>query len=348
MRREEILSRQVHQIDLEKVSTIKELVESFKGASIQARALGSCASVWERMLTAETRPTIFIGLSGALIAGGLRKVIRDVIEHNLADVVVSTGAIVYQDFYQALGYQHYIGEPSMDDVMLRGMEIDRIYDTLVDEQKFEETDEFICGTMKKLEPKAYSSREILRILGDYAKNDAGSILGTANEHGVPVFSPALNDSSIGIGMTMYHAKHRKSPHVMLDSIKDNYELLSIIRHSKETGVVYVGGGTPKNWVNDGVVMANYVFQREVEGHTYAVQLTTDAPHWGGLSGSTLKEAQSWGKVHRDARRATAYLEATVGLPLLVGYLIHSGAAERRKRLRFEWDDTGELIGMATA
>ncbi|MBI5001354.1 MAG: deoxyhypusine synthase family protein [Euryarchaeota archaeon] len=345
MRRGDVLSKPVKQIDLEKISTVKDLMEAFKGASIQARALGSCASVWERMLTAKNRPTVFLGLSGALIAGGLRKVIRDMIEYNMVDVIASTGAVMYQDFYQARGFQHYVGHPAMDDVMLREMEIDRIYDTLVDEVKFQETDRAIGDMLNSLDPRPYSSREILAMLGEKAKGDRNSVLGTAYRRGVPIFSPALNDSSIGIGMTIYHSQKKGRPHVSLDSIKDNYELLSIINKSRETGVVYIGGGTPKNWINDGVVMANYVFEREIEGHTYAIQLTTDAPHWGGLSGSTLKEAQSWGKVHKEASKEMAFLEASVGLPLLVGYLMQSGAAKKRKRLGFKWDRKGELASL---
>ena len=112
---------------------------------------------------------------------------------------------------------------------------------------------------------------------------------------MPVFSPALIDSSIGIGLTLYYQAHRGRPRFILDSIRDNYELVQILSASERTAVVYIGGGTPKNWINDGIVMANYAFGREGEGHFYALQITTDSPHWGGLSGSTLDEAQSWGR-----------------------------------------------------
>ena len=342
VKRTDLLKKPIKQMDLEKIVTVRDLVEAFKGASIQARSMGECAEVYDAMLTDKDRPTIFLGLSGALIAGGLRKVIRDMIEYGLVDVIASTGAVMYQDFYQARGYQHYKGDPGMDDIMLRDFAIDRIYDTLVDEDKFQATDREIAKITESLEPREYSSREIMTMLGKVAAKDPNSILGTAYKRGVPIFSPALNDSSIGIGLTLYHAKHRLKKHAILNSIKDNYELLSIIYKSKKTSAVYIGGGTPKNWVNDGVVMANYTFDREIEGHSYAIQLTVDAPHWGGLSGSTLKEAQSWGKVNRKATKAMCYVEATIGLPLLVGYLMQNGKWKGRKPLKYDWSKTGEL------
>jgi deoxyhypusine synthase len=348
VKRTDLLKKPIKQIDLEKTETVHDLVEAFKGASIQARALGECATVWENMLKDRDRPTVILGLSGALIAGGMRKVIRDMVKYRLVDVIASTGAVMYQDFYQAMGYQHFKGDPTMDDVQLRKFMIDRIYDTLVDEVKFEETDRAIAKLTEKLEPRAYSSREVMTMLGKAAQKDDNSILGTAYNMGVPIFSPALNDSSIGIGLTIYHVKNRRRPHAVLDSIKDNYELLSIIYKSKKTSAVYIGGGTPKNWVNDGVVMANYTSDREIEGHSYAIQLTTDSPHWGGLSGSTLKEAQSWGKVHKEATKAMAHVEATIGLPLLVGHLVQSGVWKGRKSLKFDWDKTGDLRGIKTA
>jgi deoxyhypusine synthase len=344
LNRKDVLAKAVNQIDLEKVKTIEDLVEAFQGSSIQSRNLGICARVFERMLTDKERPTIIIGLSGALIAGGLRKVLRDMVKYGLVDVIASTGAIMYQDFYQARGYQHYVGTPEADDAVLHDMKIDRIYDTYVDEMKFEETDRFIGEILgKNLKPGLYSSREILELLGRYAK-DENSILYAAQKYGVPVFSPALNDSSIGIGLTVYYVNTKGKKRFTLDCIKDNHEMLKIIAKSSKTAAFYVGGGTPKNWVNDSVVMANYTYDREIDGHSYAIQITMDAPHWGGLSGSTLQEAKSWGKVHAEATHRTVNVEASVALPLIVGYILQKGVWKNRRRLKFEWkaDDLGSI------
>ncbi len=344
MKREDLLKTPVNQIDLEKVKTIEELMAAFQGSSIQSRNLGVCARVYERMLTDEKRPTIILGLSGALIAGGLRKVLRDMVKYGLVDVIASTGAIPYQDFYQARGYQHYMGTPDADDAVLHELKIDRIYDTYVDEKKFEETDRHIARLVEdKLKPGLYSSRQILDFLADQIDDD-NSIMVTARKYNVPIFSPALNDSSIGIGLAEYYSKTKGRERVTLDCIKDNHEMLKIIALSRSTGAFYIGGGTPKNWVNDAVVMANYTYDRNIDGHAYAIQITTDAPHWGGLSGSTLEEAQSWGKVHTEATHRTVNVEATVALPMIVGYLLQKGVWKGRKRLKFNWEDD-DLAGI---
>lgn len=335
--RKDLLSTPIHQIDLSQVKNLTDLVEQMKGASIQARNLGRCASVYENMLMDADRPTVILGLSGALIAGGLRLVVRDMVAHGIVDCVVSTGAVLYQDFYQAMGHQHYRGDPGMDNVKLREFFIDRIYDTLVDEEKFRETDAYIARLTEQLEPRGYSTREFLGYMGEIAhqRGDRG-ILATCHELGVPCFVPALNDSSIGIGLTEHYAKHRGKPKFHLDPIRDNFELTQIKGKSKKTGVIYVGGGTPKNYVNDVEVIAE-VLGYDVAGHEYALQVTTDAPHWGGLSGSTLEEAQSWGKIHREASKATVYCEATLALPLIVGHVLQKGLHKGRRRIKFVWE-----------
>jgi len=338
-RRREFLKKTVQPVDVSKVRGLGDLLTQFQGTSIQARNLGRCLEVWENALTDKKRPTIFIGLSGPLIAAGLRKVLRDLVEWGLVDVVVSTGAVLYQDLYQSIGGRHWVGTPTADDVQLRDLYLDRIYDTYVDELKFEDTDRVIGRITNDFPARPASSREYLGFLGSRFP-DPESILATAARRGVPVFSPALIDSSIGIGLTLHYQANRKKEHrFMLDAVRDNYELVQILSHSPRTAVIYIGGGTPKNWINDGIVMANYAFGREGEGHFYALQITTDVPHWGGLSGSTLDEAQSWGKISRTATRAMAHLDASIGLPLLVGALWDRRARwQPRPRLAFDWSD----------
>jgi len=337
-RKAELLSTPIEAVDLTKARGISELVEAYGESSIQARNIGKCAEVYKNMLLDEARPTILLGAAGPLIAGGLRKVLRDMIEFGIVDVVVSTGAILYQDLYQARGYKHYKGIPEADDAELRDLLIDRIYDTYVDEEKFWDCDTFVAKFAEKLEPRSYSSREFLYLLGKELE-DENSILHTAAKHDVPVFSPALNDSSIGIGLTQYYhwRKINGKQHMTIDAIRDNYELTQIVVKSKKTAAIYIAGGVPKNFINDAVVTA-YVFNVDTGGHTYALQLTTDAPHWGGLSGSTLKEATSWGKISKKATRATAYVEPTVSLPLVVGSVLQAEHWKGRKRLVFDWDN----------
>lgn len=342
--RRPILKKPVRPVDVRKVHGLGELLTAFQSTSIQARNLGRCLEVWENALTDRCRPTVFLGLAGPLIAAGLRQVLRDLIDWGVVDVVVSTGAVLYQDIYQTIGGRHWMGSPAADDVKLRELYLDRIYDTYVDELKFEETDRVLGRITERFPPRPASSREYLGFLGAQFDDDA-SILATAARRGVPVFSPALIDSSIGIGLTLHYQANRNKPRFMLDAVRDNYELVQILAHSPRTAVVYIGGGTPKNWINDGIVMANYAFGRQGEGHHYALQLTTDVPHWGGLSGSTLDEAQSWGKISKTATRSMAHVEASIGLPLLAGALWDRRKIwQPRKRLHFEW--TGDEVEIA--
>ena len=344
--KESVLSTPVEALDLDKVSSVEELVEAFSGMSIQARNVGLCAKVFEGMLTDPDRPTILLGLAGPLIAAGLREVIRSLIVHNLVDVVVSTGAIIYQDIYQARGFKHYAGTPDADDSVLRDLLIDRIYDTYVDEEKFWETDIWIGRFADKLEERNYSSREFLSLLSGEI-DDEKSILKTATEYGVPIFCPALNDSSIGIGLTEhYHRKVRdRRKGFTIDPIRDNYEISQIVYKSKTTSAAYIAGGVPKNYINDSVIMT-YIFGRDTGGHRYAFQLTTAQPTDGGLSGSTLSEATSWGKVSKKATRAMAFVEPSVSLPLVAAYAIKRGLGKNRSRLKLTWD--GDILSSLQA
>lgn len=335
--KESFLSTPVEAVDLEKISSVDDLVEAFSGMSVQARNVGRCAKVFEGMLTDPDRPTILLGLAGPLIAAGLREVIRSLIVHNLVDVVVSTGAIIYQDIYQARGFKHYAGTPEADDSILRDLLIDRIYDTYVDEEKFWETDCWIGRFADTLKERNYSSREFLSLLSGKI-DDEKSILKTAAESGVPIFCPALNDSSIGIGLTEhYHRKVRDGRKgITIDAIRDNYELSQIVYKSQATAAAYIAGGVPKNYINDSVIMT-YIFGRDTGGHRYAFQLTTAQPTDGGLSGSTLSEATSWGKVSKKATRAMALVEPSVSLPLVAAFAIKRGLGKNRPRLKLTWD-----------
>ena len=169
--------------------------------------------------------------------------------------------------------------------------------------------------------------------------DPDSILVQARKRGIPVFSPALNDSSIGIGLTEhYHRRtQEKREGVVIDSIRDNYELTQMVVKSPCTSAIYVAGGVPKNFINDSVVMG-YIFNLDTGGHRYAIQVTTDSPHWGGLSGSTLDEAMSWGKVSKKASTAMAFVEPSVSLPLLVASALQRKWGANRPQLNLEWDN----------
>ena len=337
-RKRKVLTDKIRSLIPKKGMKVSDLVESMKGMSIQARSIGRCAEVLDGIYTDKKRPTVFLGLAGPLIAAGLRNVIRELVAGGYVDAVVSTGAILYQDIYQARGFSHFKGTPSADDAALRDLYIDRIYDTYVDEEAFWKTDIWIGKQADKLPPGNYSSRQFMDFIGSLLK-DESSIVRTCHRCGVPMFVPALNDSSIGIGLTehRHRGKLLKKKGVCIDSIQDNYELTQFVVKSPKSAAIYVAGGVPKNYINDSVVMG-YIFKME-RGHDYALQVTTAVTADGGLSSSTLSEARSWGKINKKARFAMAWVEPSVAVPLLAAYTFDR--YPKRKHLQAEWD--GDIL-----
>ncbi|MBI4257937.1 MAG: deoxyhypusine synthase family protein [Thaumarchaeota archaeon] len=311
--------------DGEKVSNVSDALRSFNEMGFQSRNLGRCYNILIKMLTDNDRPTVMMALAGAMIPGGLRKVVRDLIYYRIVDVLVSTGANLYHDVYEALGNRHFLAEGDVSDVELREHRINRMYDVYADDLRFYDTDDYIKELADKLEPKSYSTREFLYLLGKTLR-DANSIVGTAAKLGTPIYCPAISDSSIGLALTEYlhhMLKDGKKP-ITIDVLKDNLEFVDIKVHAKKTAVIMVGGGVPKNYVQQVTPMAE-VLGIDVEGHTYGVSITTDHPEWGGLSGCTFEESQSWGKYLPDAFFATVNSDATIALPLLL-----QGVLEQKK------------------
>jgi deoxyhypusine synthase len=343
--RDELLRTPITMVDVSGSVSIGELVEQFSKTSFQARKLSDCVNIYGKMTERDGTHTVFMGLAGSIIAAGLRKVIRDMICNGLVDVICTTGAVVYQDYYQAMGYRHYRGSVDSDDVLLHDYMIDRIYDTYVDEDKFRETDVSIGKLLESLGGGRYSTREFLSILGEKCRDDEESILGAAYRENIPIYCPAIADSSIGIGLSTSYKRQREAGKpegdiFVLDTIRDNYEMAQIMHSSPATGAVYLGGGVPKNYINDAVVMADMIFGDQ-DGHEYAIQVTMDRPDWGGLSGSTLGEAQSWGKIDAQATHQMVNVELSVALPLIAGALMESRSWSKRKGPRFIW--TGDTL-----
>jgi deoxyhypusine synthase len=263
-------------------------------------------------------------------------VIHDMVETNLIDVIVSTGANIFHDIFESFGYRHYVGSEEGDDDALRRHRIVRVYDALMDDHEINQVIHLLSKIPKELEEKVVSSRRYLEVLGGYLE-DEESILKVASEHGVPIFVPALSDSSIGIGLTFLHARKKNSSDgLIIDQIRDSYEIAQLKRMAPITGAIYVGGGVPKNYIQQLGPVSELLFQEE-SGHRYAFQITTDDPKWGGLSGCTFEEAKSWGKIEKESTYAAVYTDATIALPLLVGAILQEGKTYReRRRRRFVW------------
>lgn len=298
--------------------TTDQVLARMERISFQGRNLAVALRVWQQMLDSDC--LIFLGAAGALSAGGLRLVLAHLIIHRYIDCLVTTGAILYHDLHECRGRRHFLGSPLLNDAALNEEHIDRVYDTLVDEDEFIDNDNWIADFACSLEPRPYTGREFLHRLGRYLweQTHADGILTAAYRASVPVFCPAIADSSIGMGLSQ--ARHKQPGAGQIDIIGDIIESANLVIHRPSTASIVLGGGTPKNFINQASVQAEYYCPR-VEGHRFALQIITDAPYYGGASGSTLEEAQSWGKVSSAAAgRVTVHADVTIALPVLVSAL----------------------------
>ena len=319
-----------------------EVLTRLERVSFQGRNLATARRIWEKMLGANC--TIFLGLAGALSAGGMRLLVARLLESRYIDCLVSTGANLYHDLHETRGRRHYIGSPSENDAALQADHIDRVYDTYASEDEFVDNDEWIAAFALTLDRRPFTSREFLFKLGEHLWKETGreGILTAAHRASVPIFCPAIADSSIGMGLSQ--ARHRDPAAGHIDVVGDIIESANLVIRHPRTASVVLGGGTPKNFINQASVQAEFYDDR-VGGHRYAVQIVTDVPYYGGASGSSLEEAQSWGKLATDAEQVTVHADATIALPLLVSAL-EASASERlaaRKPLRF--DLSGPLISI---
>jgi deoxyhypusine synthase len=329
------LQQPVRHLDPKETRSLFDLVRAFQHTSFQSRNVFKCFEVFRKML-GDPACVIFMGLSGAMIPGGMRQVICDLIEMKLVDVIVSTGANIFHDIFESSGYRHYVGSEEGDDDALRRHRIVRVYDALMDDHEINQVIYLLSKVPEEVEERVVSSRRYLEVLGRRIK-DEGSVLRTASQYGVPIFVPALSDSSIGIGLTFLHARKKASQDgLVIDQIQDSYEIAQLKKVASVTGAIYIGGGVPKNYIQQLGPVSELLFQKE-SGHRYAFQITTDDPKWGGLSGCTFEEAKSWGKIEKGSAYAAVYMDATVALPLLVGAILQEGKVYRkRKRRRFIW------------
>ena len=333
-RKKELLSSPVRHIDMKKLNIVS-FVEQMGDTAFQARNLSRAASIVD-LMQQDKECAVILTLAGSLISAGLKQVIIDMIDNHMVDAIVSTGAnIVDQDFFEALGFRHYQGTPFIDDATLRELHIDRIYDTYIDEDDLRVCDETTAAIANTMQPGVYSSREFIVEMGKYIEannHDKNSIVYRAYEKGVPIFCPAFSDCSAGFGL-VHHQWNNPDKHVAIDSVKDFRELTRIKIENDKTGIFMIGGGVPKNFTQDIVVAAEVLGYEDVSMHTYAVQITVADERDGALSGSTLKEASSWGKVD-TVHEQMVFAEATSALPLIAGYAYHTRNWEGRKARNF--------------
>ncbi len=329
-RKAELLDRPVEHIDITSFDA-RPILAAMDGMSFTSRDLARAASLFNRMLEDESC-TVALTLAGSTSAGGCMNLYADLIRYNMVDVVVATGAaIVDMDFFEALGFRHYQAGQVPDDKTLRELYIDRIYDTYIDEEELQACDRTVFEIANALEARPYSSRAFIHEMGKWLKKNArkrNSLVETAHDHGVPVFCPAFTDSSAGFGLVLHQARNPQK-HLTIDSVADFRELTEVKIKAGATGLLMIGGGVPKNFMQDTVVCAEILGQ-DVDMHKYAVQVTVADVRDGACSSSTLKEACSWGKVDTCFEQMV-YAEAGSVIPLLASDAYHRGAWRKRKR-----------------
>ena len=331
--KKDFLNKPVEHIDITKFDA-RPIIASMEKMSFVSRETANAAKIYNEMLS-EKDCTIFLTLAGSTSAAGCMHIYRDLVKYNMVDAIVATGAsIIDMDFFEALGFRHYQGSQFQDDTELRKNYIDRIYDTYIDEEELQHCDKLIGEIADSLEPRPYTSREFIYELGKYLKKNAkkkGSLIEMSYDNNVPIFCPAFTDSSAGFGLVMHQEKNPKK-HMTIDSIKEFRELTEIKIKSKGSGLLMIGGGVPKNFIQDTVICAE-LLGKEVEMHKYAIQITVADSRDGACSSSTLKEASSWGKVD-ITKEQMVFAEATSVLPLIASDAFHKGEWKNRERKKF--------------
>ena len=333
---------------------ISQILDEMRKTGFQGRSLAEAAEVLEMMIT-DKDTTILFGYAASLSTTGQWEIIKWLLENHYIDILVGTGANLSEDIIEAMGYSYYQCSPMVDDEKFFKQGFNRYYDLFGKEDEYLKMTELIAEFIVTLDQNhKYSSREFLYLFGKWiSQKGIKSIVATAAENNIPVFCPAIIDSPYGDAALITESK---GFHLILDGVKDYVEFMRLSENVKDTAVVYIGGGVPKDFIQLFAVTANLLYpDRKVpnragsqirEGvteeqyypHKYAVQITTDSPQWGSLSGCTFDEAISWGKQTRKGRFIQCYCDATIALPIISHALAErlDGKREGRKLgLRFK-------------
>ena len=333
-RKAELLSTVVEHIDITSFDA-RPIIDAMGKMSFTSRDLSRATGIYNQMLQ-DPDCTIFLVIAGSTSAGGCMDAYAEMVRSGMVDAVVATGAtIVDMDFFEGLGHKHYQALEVPDDDTLRSLLIDRIYDTYIDEEQLQDCDHTIYRIANSLPPRPYSSRAFIREMGKYLVEHGkkeNSLVKLAYEHDVPIFCPAFVDSSAGFGLVKHQVDCMKAgrPYMVLDAIADFRELTDIKIKAGTSGLLMVGGGVPKNFIQDTVVCAEILGHDEVEVHKYAVQITVADVRDGACSSSTLQEAASWGKVNTGIEQMV-FAEAGSVIPLLASDAYHRGHWKSRAK-----------------
>ncbi|GBC71532.1 Deoxyhypusine synthase-like protein [Candidatus Calditenuaceae archaeon HR02] len=318
---------------------ISQLLDSMAMTGFQGRRLGEVVKVWEA--ACNTRETVIcLGLAGSLSTTGQSEIVKFLIRNRFIDVLVSTGANITEDLVEALGAHYYVGEPNLDDGELFKAGIYRFHDVLVRDEDYFEMERLLADFMAQLDrTRVYSSAGFLNRLGAWLGGKGiNSILTEAWRNGVPVFSPALVDSGMGVAYLLNRYRHGDSFRLLIDHFADYELLVKIKSRFPNSAAIFIGGGVPKDFIQLAAVAVDVLLSGDLSKyrpHRFAAQITTDSPHWGGLSGATLDEAKSWGKEAPDSMTVQCFCDATIGLPL-VAHALYEKVGRRRDPPDLSW------------
>ncbi len=325
------LTNPTRPVQIDRDRSITGILSKMEGAGFQARALADAHNLWLEMLAESS--TIFLGLSGALVASGMRRLISYLIKNHFVDVVVASGRNLFHDLHETLGRYHYQAGTNASDVELQDAQVGRIHDVWASEHEYREADEWVgnfANTMDHSRP--YSTREFLHLLGrelaEIATEDG--ILTSAYKAKVPVFCPSVADSAITVGIASSRI-NRKNP-FQLDVIQDMVEASYIVSRSVSTSLVMFGGGSPNNFLQQIEVTAS-MLKQSARGHKYALQIGLDLPEASATAGRSFTESQTWGRVAKDAKTISVLCDPTIAMPMLVTALSQTGARPLKQRRR---------------
>jgi deoxyhypusine synthase len=293
----------VKQIDISNGMRVSELVGEMKKCGVMgAGRIAKAANILEQMIK-DKDCRLFFGFAGAMVPGGMKNIVIDMLENGIIDVLVVTGAALTHDLIEALGFSHYQGSADADDRELNEKKTDRIYDSFMPNEVYGKLEDFFNEIFDEL-PGESGIREFLWSIGGFVKQK--SILKICYDKKIPIFCPAISDSGIGL---MIWGKLAAGKKIKVDAFEDLKEIMRIAWDCKKAGVFYVGGGVPKNHIQQAMQFAP-------KGADYGIQVTTDTPHFGGSSGAGLKEGISWGKMSKTGKFVDVYCDATIALPLI--------------------------------
>ena len=284
-----------------------ELIRQWGKTGFGARRISEATDVCEEMIS-DKDCTVFFGIAGALVPAGMRQIFTDIIRAGWVDAVVTTGANITHDLVEAFGGRHELGSPAADDRKLHGEQLNRIYDVYMPNKVYELLEDSLAKILPKLPKKSYSIREFLLEFGKLVPDESSFVRACADKN-IPLFCPALADSGFGMQLEIWGEQNKLD----IQALADLKDIRNLAWDSKKAGVIILGGGTPKNYIMQSMQFSD-------NSAEYAVQITSDRPEYGGLSGCTLSEAISWGKVGEKAKYVDVYCDATVAFPLLVSAL----------------------------